>query len=90
MNTESVTKPTTTKRENLPFQKLFINTIEIPVNQKQIKSTQTRLNVTTWRYLSPNNRARSLSTLMAVDVKIDTSHKIVLETNCKEYPILSL
>jgi len=53
MKIESATELMATKRANwLPFQKLFINTIEIPVNQKKVKSAQTRLNVTKWRYLS--------------------------------------
>ena len=33
------------------------------MNQKQIITTRTRLNLTTCLYLSPSNRARSLSTL---------------------------
>ena len=35
-----------------------------------------RFKVTTCLYLSPNNRARNLSTLMAVSVYKDTPHKI--------------
>ena len=48
-------------------------------NQTQITTVWTRLNVTTCLYLSLNNSARSLSTLIAVDVKIDTEHKIYPE-----------
>ena len=42
-------------------------------NQTQSMTRRTRRKVTTCLYRSPNNRARSLSTLMAVDVKIVTS-----------------
>ena len=38
-------------------------------NQKEIISARTRLNVTTYLYLRPNDNARSLSTLIAVEVK---------------------
>ena len=54
---------------------------EAQIIQKQITTTRTRLNVTTCLYLSPNNRARSLSTLIAVDVKIDTPQKIQLKAS---------
>ena len=37
------------------------------------------LKVTTCLYLSPSNKARSLSTLIAVTVKKDTKQKIKLE-----------
>ena len=43
------------------------------INQIQTITTQTRLNVTVCLYLRPNNRARSLSTLMAADVRSDTA-----------------
>ena len=39
------------------------------INQTQIKTKETRLNVTVCLYLSPNNRARSLSTLMVADIR---------------------
>lgn len=39
-------------------------------------ATLIRRSVTTCLYLSPKNNARSLSTLNAVDVEIDTVHKI--------------
>ena len=54
------------------------NPAETPVNQKQITKARTRLKVTRLLYLSHNNRARNLSTLMAVDVMVDTSRKIEL------------
>ena len=47
-------------------------TFETAMNQTQAMTTRTRRKVTTCLYLSPNNRARSLSTLMAADVKGDT------------------
>ena len=47
--------------------------------QAQITSARTRLNVTTCLYLSPMIRARSLSTLIAVDVNIDTAVKTMVE-----------
>ena len=53
------------------------NPAETPVNQK-ITKARTRLKVTTLLYLSHKNRARNLSTLMAVDVMVDTSRKIKL------------
>jgi len=43
--------------------------------QTQIMSACTRLNVTTCLYLSPIIRARSLSTLIAVEDNIDTVAK---------------
>ena len=43
------------------------------INQIQTITTQTRLNVTVCLYLRPNNRARSLSSLMAADVRSDTA-----------------
>ena len=51
----------------LTFQKVIAST-EIPINQKLAVAARTRGNVTTCLYLSPDNRARSLSTLMAVAV----------------------
>ena len=53
---------------------------EAPINQKQTITTRTRLKVTTCLYLSPNNRARSLSALIAVDVKMDTAQRMKAET----------
>ena len=49
---------------------------QIPANQNQIVGARTRFKVTTCLYLNPNNNARSLSTLMAVDVKTETLHKM--------------
>ena len=46
---------------------------EALINQIQTITTQTRLNVTVCLYLRRNNRARSLSTLMAADVRSDTA-----------------
>ena len=44
-------------------------------NQKEIISARTRLNVTRYLYLRPNDNARSLSTLIAVDVKRETPQR---------------
>ena len=58
------------------------------INQIQTITTQTRLNVTVCLYIRPNNRARSLSTLMAADVRSDTTvteqtkEEIVCTRNC--------
>ena len=46
---------------------------ETAMNQTQAMTTRTRHKVTTCLYLSPNKRARSLSTLMAADVRGDTA-----------------
>ena len=46
--------------------------------QRAITVTHVRFKVTTCLYLRPNNRARSLSTLMAVSVNKDTIYKIRL------------
>ena len=47
--------------------------------QMKITIARTRRNVTTCLYLSPIIRARSLSTLIAVDVSIDTAPKTTVE-----------
>ena len=44
-------------------------------------STCTRLNVTTRLYLRPIDSARSLSTLIAVDVKTETPQRKKLNTS---------
>ena len=46
------------------------------ITQVVITIAYVRPKVTTCLYRSPNNRARSLSTLMAVRVETDTPHKI--------------
>ncbi|RMX60325.1 hypothetical protein pdam_00025012 [Pocillopora damicornis] len=50
--------------------------------QKEIISARTRLNVTTILYLRPNDNARSLSTLIAVDVKRETPQRTTEEACC--------
>ncbi len=52
------------------------NPPEAAISQTQVMTTRARLNVTACLYLSPSNSARSLSTLIAVDVEKDTPHKI--------------
>ena len=47
--------------------------------QTNITSAFTRRNVTTCLYLSPIIRARILSTLIALDVNIDTAAKTIVE-----------
>ena len=49
-------------------------------NQKEIISARTRLNVTTCLYLN-NDNARSLSTLIAVDIKRESPHRTRDETD---------
>ena len=44
--------------------------------QKPVTVIHVLLKVTTCLYLSPSNKARSLSTLIAVNVNKDTAHKI--------------
>ena len=51
------------------------NTINREVTQPQARTARTRFSVTTCLYLNPNNSARSLSTLRAVDAKTDTPQK---------------
>ena len=51
------------------------NTVNRVVKQTQARTARTRFSVTTCLYLNPKNRARSLSTLRAVDVKTDTPQK---------------
>lgn len=51
--------------------------------QDVITNVRTRLKLTTVLYLNPNNRAKSLSTLIAVNVVIDSPHKRALEMYAK-------
>ena len=44
--------------------------------QKVATTIYVRFNVTTCLYLSPNNRARRLSTLIAVNVNKDTENSV--------------
>ena len=48
-------------------------------NQKAKAIIHVLLKVTSCLYLSPSNKARSLSTLIAVEVNIDTAHKVVTQ-----------
>ena len=48
----------------------------IETTQNTVITAYVRFKVTTCLYLTPNNRARSLSTLIAVDVNIDTPHNV--------------
>ena len=57
--------------------------------QTQITSARTRRNVTTCLYLSPSIRASSLSTLIAVEVSIDTVVKTTVELKNTLYDIPS-
>lgn len=58
----------------LLFQKCIVPH-ETAVAKKHAITTRVRLSVTTCLYLKPSTRARSLSTLIAVDVKTDNPHK---------------
>ena len=66
----------------VPYQKVMrglqnrIAETTATITQVVITIAYVRPKVTTCLYLSPNNRARSLSTLMAVRVETDTPHKI--------------
>ena len=51
------------------------NIINRRAKQPQARTARTRFSVTTCLYLNPKNRARSLSTLRAVDAKTDTPQK---------------
>jgi len=66
-------------KEKRFLQKEATNATEKAITQEQIRIARIRLKVTTCLYLSPNNRARSLSTLMAVDTTIDTPQKTKIE-----------
>ena len=52
--------------------------IKMDKTQKEITVTSALLNVTKFLYLSPSDSARSLSTLIAVDIAKDTEHKVLL------------
>ena len=53
------------------------NALTKAVNQQQTTAIRTLFSVTTCLYLNPNKRARSLSTLRAVDMSIETPQKIM-------------
>lgn len=88
-------RPDTAIKKISPLKGLIVPA-EAVTNQKQIKTTRTRANVTTCLYLSPNNSARSLSTLIAADVKSDTPLKIQVKmlydswTKLKTFPFTSV
>ena len=52
--------------------------IKMDKTQKEITVTSVLLNVTKFLYLTPSDSARSLSTLIAVDIAKDTEHKVLL------------
>ena len=52
--------------------------IKMDKTQIAITATSVLLNVTKFLYLSPSDSARSLSTLIAVDIAKDTEHKVLL------------
>ena len=58
------------------------NIINRRPKQPQARTARTRFSVTTCLYLNPKNRARSLSTLKAVDAKTDTPHKVMDKDEC--------
>jgi len=60
------------------IRKLYKDRTALPIEKSQETTikTHTFFTVTTCLYLSPNNNARSLSTLIAVSVSKDTPQKI--------------
>ena len=68
-------KMSTLIRETLLFQR-YINPLETPVTKKQAINARVRHKVTTCLYLKRSYGARSLSTLIVVEVKTDIPHKI--------------
>ena len=68
-------KMSTAIREILSFQR-YINPLETLMTKKQAINARVRLKVTTCLYLKRSIRARSLSTLIAVEVKTDIPHKV--------------
>ena len=62
--------------------KFQTNIINRRAKQPQARAARIRFSVTTCLYLNPKNRARSLSTLRAVDAKTDTSHKVMDKDDC--------
>ena len=52
--------------------------IKMDKTQIEITATSVLLHVTKFLYLSPSDSARSLSTLIAVDIAKDTEHKVLL------------
>ena len=57
------------------FQKI-VQALTMDKIHKAITVINVLLKVTTFLYLSPSNKARSLSTLIAVNVNKDTEHKV--------------
>ena len=63
----------------IEFIRGFQNQADAPTaekNQKTVTVMYVLLKVTTCLYLNPSNKARSLSTLIAVNVSSDTAHKV--------------
>ena len=60
----------------IPSFQRYINPLETPMTKKQAINARVRLKVTTCLYLKRSIKARSLSTLIAVEVKTDIPHKI--------------
>lgn len=81
MITEISTKPSDIIRAMRLFQKRKHSPTETPRLKKATTTARTLHNVIKCLYRNPSNKARSLSTLMAVDTKIDTPHKTKLKTN---------
>ena len=78
MIAESVQRPTAkAKLYNLSLKKTYQNPVTtLSTDTQQTIAAPIRLKVTTCLYLSPNKRARSLSILMAVDIKADDMPKV--------------
>ena len=76
---ESITKAIPTVSAILYLRKTCRNKLKIEITQNDAITARTRLKDTTSLYLIPNDKANSLSTLMAVDVNMDTPHKTKLD-----------
>ena len=69
-------KMTPTIEATLKLVNKLSNTPEIPLNQKHDRRARVCLKFTIVLYLIPSKRARSLSTLIALKVRMETPHKM--------------
>ena len=76
MTVEMITKMTPTIEATLKLVIKLSNTPEIPLNQKHDRRARVCLKFTIALYLIPSKRARSLSTLIALKVRMETAHKM--------------
>ena len=71
-----IKKMTPTIAATLKLVKTLSNTAAIPVNQKNDRRARVCLKFTIALYLIPSKRARCLSTLIALKVRMETPHKM--------------